>query len=248
MVHLKRIALFISLFTSYVFIYVFYFSSQSSFSSDSIGMTLSRGTVLRTCKAEKSTRCEYLVMFGFDSRVRNEQNVVVLPDPSLYALPPQLTAHLTARSPSKLVDCPLNDLLTYVAHVVEVSQEYANKNSVLAEFPQALQSCFSGLDKNRKDSIIAINGEIPGAVKCLPDYNGVDSCEIMFVRQTFGLGHQKFIEDRLSISSFTKDEIIELLSNFPRFKDKGKTNLEVDFLSMLSWLSEILHPNVYQMN
>jgi hypothetical protein len=215
--------------------------------ADDIGMTLPRSKVIQSCINEKSDRCDYLVFFDFQSLPANGQDAHTLPHFLQKTLPSQLISLMSNPSTSQAENCNLQSLSNFIDGATNTSQRGADKDPILAELPHSINSCFRRGESNYKISVIAIDGEIPGFVYCTPDYERVDLCEIMFSRINAESRIHAIAEERIKIGPFRRDEVIEILSNFPHFPLNGNNNAENDFLSALLWVAGTLSSKVHQM-
>lgn len=216
------------------------FLSSAMSSATSMGLTLQREQVLQSCVEDTSDRCAYLVFFYYQSRSYQAGNEVEDVSPLTNVLPPQL-AHMPFRPPRKDLHstCSIEQLGEFIQSILWQSRQEFSKGAFLFEAPIEVASCFQITATSFDDiSFIVRDGTINGFVSCSPDYFDIALCDVNFARKIGGL------DERIAISSFRREEITELLSNFPQFPENGGRQQEVSFVNALGWVRELLSSGV----
>lgn len=219
-------------------IYLFGLATNSA--AVDIGLTLQRKQVLQSCLQDTSDRCGYLVFFSYQARPFLGDDEFGDDLPLRNVLPPQL-AHMPFRPPRNGLHstCSVEKLGEFVQRILLQSRQELFKGAFLFETPVEVASCFQTTATSFDDiSFIVRDGTINGFVSCRPDYVGIALCDVGFARRIGGL------DERIAISSFRREEITELLSNFPKFPENGGSQQEVSFLNALDWVRELLSSGV----
>lgn len=202
-------------------------------------MSLRRNQVLQTCVNNESDRCGYLVFFHFQRLPLSEPDAGTLAKSLQNKLPSQLVSLLMAAT-SQIERCPADELVTFVDSVIVASKRSVDRKYLLVDFSPNISMCFRRGIAELSISLIASGGKIPGFILCKPNYKGIDSCDIMFSRVNVEPGAHDAVDERMEISSFRRSEVVDMLSNFPKFPLTGNNELQNDFLSALSWIGETL--------
>jgi len=205
----------------------------------SIGMTLNRDQVLRSCAGNADKRCGYLVFFSLvilPVWPANRPEIPGLKNSTdlLSKLPPPLASALYSSMRIYPGNCPERQLARFLSVAGSPSKSSDNPPGKIVAIPENLGRCFQAnpLQKT-KYFLLVIGNNIPGYYACRPDYQLAPLCEIVLsriVRNT-----DKTREERLNISSFSPVEMRELIGKFPKFPAEPRNSLEEQFLSMLNW-------------
>lgn len=216
------------------------FLNSAMSSAASMGLTLQREQVLQSCIDVTRDSCGYLVFIHYQARAYQAGNEVEDGSPLTKVLPPQL-AHMPFRSSRNGLQstCSVEQLGEFVQRILRESHQALSKGVFVFETPVDVASCFQTTATSFDDiSFIVRDGTINGFVSCRPDTFGVALCDVNFARSVGGR------EERLSMSSFRKDEITELFSNFPHFPDNGGSQNEGNFAEALNWAQELFSDSV----
>lgn len=216
------------------------FLSSAMSSATSMGLTLQREQVLQSCIDDTSERCGYLVFIHYQSRSYQAGNEVEDGSPLTIVLPSQL-AHMTFRPPRKDLHstCSIEQLGEFIQRILRQSRQEFSKGAFLFEAPIEVASCFQTTATSFADiSFIVRDGTINGFVSCRPDYVGIALCDLGFARRIGGG------DERVAISAFRREEIMELFSNFPKFPENGDDQIEGNFSGALNWVQELFSNGV----
>lgn len=218
---------------------IFFCLAVNSASAD-IGLTLPRKQVLKSCMQDTSDRCNYFVFFNYQARSVLGKEEVIDSFSLRNVLPPQIgyMPFRTSREGLRST-CPIESLNVFVQRSLVWTRERLARDAVLLHVPDEISSCFqTTLNSNQDIFFVIRNDTINGFVSCRPDHVGIALCNVEFAREVGGL------DERISISSFRREEIIELFSNFPQFPKNGRSRHEVNFLNALAWVRELFSSGV----
>lgn len=213
------------------------FSGKSS--AAEVGMIQPRDLVLPSCDGNPSDWCDYLVFFKYDSDPPRGDQAISVP-PLRRALPLQI-AHMPfdTKRLETLAECPLGELEYYADRLMSMSRDEFPGMPVIFDTPPSVDSCFQTTSTSFQNlSFIASGGQIIGFMFCEADYMGVDLCGIDFSRIQDGN------EERISIASFRREEVMELFSAFPRIGSDTTDPAERGFVDAMTWLGGLFSQGV----
>ena len=221
-----------------------WFGSAIKTSAADIGLTLKRDQVIKSCPQNTNDWCEHLVFFNYQSRSPNVEQETGNSSFLRNALPTQL-GHMPFRPPKEGTPslCSLTKLENFIQRILLQSHEQFLEDTLLYKTPDEISSCFQTTVTSFRDiSFIVMNGRIHGFVSCRPDHAGVALCGVAFSRLYEGR------DERISISTFRHEELIEVLSDFPQFQINEFTQQEIDFVNALNWAAGLFSTGVTEVS
>ena len=208
--------------------------------AESIGMTLKRDQVLRSCIGNSEKRCGYLVYLSFRTFPFGSSEEPDGLKPEKFAdlegiLAPPLLRSLDISEKLHPGTCPESALAGFVIDAVGDTETTGQSGARIVAVPASLGPCFlSGHQADSEAFLVISDGKVPGYVSCEADYQGAMLCVINLFRVTSRNGIEE--EERIEISPLWLPEVIELAGDFPKFPEKPSDALQARFLAALNWM------------